>query len=379
MTTPPGMRPRPTRAEIDLGALTYNFRLLADRAAPRETVAVVKADAYGHGAVACARTLEAAGTRWLGVATAEEGIALREAGVLARIIVLNGLFTGQADACLRHDLTPVVYRLATIEELNVAARSRPDPVRVHLKVDTGMGRVGIPDPEMPAFAAELKRFPHVEIEGLLTHLADADLADQAYSERQVVRFEAAATALLAAGHPVRLRHFANSAATAVGLAGAADLVRPGILLYGARPAREFDPDLPLRPVMRLVTEAVFVKRVPAGTPLSYGRTFVTARESVIATLPIGYADGLSRKLSNRGQVLARGRRLPIVGRVCMDLTLVDATEIPDFKVGEEVVLIGSQGGGRIDVEDVADWAETIGYEVLCAISCRVPRVYSDGR
>jgi alanine racemase len=373
------MRPRPTRAEIDLGALTENFRLLAQRAAPRETLAVVKADAYGHGAVACARALEEAGARWLGVATLEEGIELRKAAVRARIVILNGLFAGQAQACLAHDLTPVVYRLATLEELDSAAREGSSRARAHLKVDTGMGRVGVPDAELPAFAAELKRFRHVEIEGLVTHLADADLADQDYSERQVARFEAAVAVLEAAGHPLRLRHFANSAATATGLEGAADLVRPGILLYGARPAADFDPGLPVKPVLRLVTETVFVKRVPPGTPLSYGRTFVTARESVIATLPLGYADGLSRKLSNRGRVLIRGRRLPIVGRVCMDLTLVDATEIPDLEIGEEVVLIGDQGGEHIDVEEVAGWAETINYEILCAVSRRVPRLYVDGR
>jgi alanine racemase len=178
-----------------------------------------------------------------------------------------------------------------------------------------------------------------------------------------------------AGIEVPLRHFANSAATVRRLRGRADLVRPGILLYGALPAPSFEPQISVNPVMRLATETIFVKRVPPGTPVSYGRTFVTGRESVIATLPIGYADGVSRKLSNRGQVLVRGRRLPIVGAVCMDLTMVDGTAIPDLGAGEEAVLFGAQGDSRISVEEAAGWAETINYEILCAVSSRVPRIY----
>jgi alanine racemase len=240
-----------------------------------------------------------------------------------------------------------------------------------------MGRVGVPWRDLPAFLADLKRFTRVEIEGVLTHLADADLADQDFSRGQVARFDAAVRAMTEAGVRPRFVHFANSAATATGLPGQANLARPGILLYGVRPSPGFETDLALRPVMRLVTETIFVKRVPAGTPISYGRTFVTSRESVIATLPVGYADGLPRLLSNRGEALVRGKRLPIVGRVCMDLTMLDATDqAPDLAVGEEVVLFGPQGDARIDVEEVAGWADTIGYEVLCGISRRVPRAYS---
>jgi alanine racemase len=372
------MTPRPTRAEIDLGALVHNYRALAARAAPRETLAVVKADAYGHGAVRCARALEAAGAAWLGVALVEEGIELREAGARARIVVLNGLFDGQADACLAHDLTPVVYRVDSLRQLDSAAARAGRAARAHLKIDTGMGRVGVPDADLGAFAGELKRFEHVEIEGALTHLADADLADPAYSNNQVRRFEAALAVLRAAGARPRLVHFANSAAVATALPGEASLARPGILLYGAPPAAGFDSRFEPRPVMRFVTETIFVKRVPPGTPVSYGRTFVTKRESVIATLPVGYADGYSRKLGNRGEVLARGRRLPIVGRVCMDLTMIDATDVsPGLEPGEEVVLFGEQEGARIPVEEVAGWAETIDYEVLCAVSRRVPRVYRE--
>ncbi len=370
------MRPRPTRAEIDLGALVSNYRLLAERARPGQMLPIVKADAYGHGAVRCARALEEAGAAWLGVATIEEGLELREVGISARVVLLNGLFDGQAEACVERDLTPVVYRHATLADLDAAAQRLGKRARAHLKIDTGMGRVGVAWRELPAFLGDLKRFAHVEIEGVLTHLADADLADQEYSRGQVARFDAAVRAMTEAGVRPRFVHFANSAATATGLPGEANLARPGILLYGARPSAGFKTDLDLRPVMRFVTETVFVKRVPAGTPISYGRTFVTPRESVIATLPVGYADGLPRLLSNRGEVLARGRRLPIIGRVCMDLTMIDATDqAPDLAAGEEVVLFGSQAGARIDVEEVAGWADTIGYEVLCGISRRVPRVY----
>jgi len=370
------MRPRPTRAEIDLGALVWNYRLLAERARPGQLLPIVKADAYGHGAARCARRLEEAGARWLGVATIEEGLELREAGCSARIVLLNGLFDGQADACVERDLTPVVYRLASLADLDASAQRLGKRARAHLKVDTGMGRVGVPWEEFPAFLGDLKRYAHVEIEGVLTHLADADLADQDFSRGQVERFEAAVRAMTESGMRPRFVHFANSAATARALPGEGNLARPGILLYGVRPAVGFDPGLDVRPVMRFATETIFVKRVPAGTPVSYGRTFVTSRESVIATLPVGYADGLPRLLSNRGEVLVRGRRLPIVGRVCMDLTMVDATDhAPDLATGEEAVLFGAQDGARIDVEEVAGWADTIGYEVLCGISRRVPRVY----
>ncbi len=369
------MRPRPTRAEIDLGALVSNYRLLAERARPGQLLPIVKADAYGHGAVRCARALEDAGASWLGVATLEEGLELREAGASARIVLLNGLFDGQADACVERDLTPVAYRLSTLADLDAVGRRLGRRVRAHLKIDTGMGRVGVAWKELPAFLADIKGFSHVEIEGVLTHLADADLADQDFSRGQVARFEASLRAMTEAGMRPRFVHFANSAATATTLPGEANLARPGILLYGVRPAPGFETDLPIRPVMRFVTETIFVKRVPAGTPISYGRTFVTSRESVIATLPVGYADGLPRLLGNRGQVLVRGKRLPIVGRVCMDLTLIDATDqAPDLAVGEEAVLFGAQDGEWIDVEEVAGWADTIGYEVLCRISRRVPRV-----
>ncbi len=369
------MNQRPTRAEIDLDALAANYRALHEAAGEREMLAVVKPNAYGHGSVPCARALEEAGARWLGVAIVEEGVALREAGVSARILVLNGLFDGQAEACLAHDLTPVVYRLESFADLQALARSRGERARVHLKVDTGMGRVGVPHGDLPAFAADLKRYPEVEVEGLLTHLADADIRDLDYSREQVARFGRAAEAMAAAGRPVPLRHFANSAATVRRLGGEAGMVRPGIMLYGVRPAPDFDPAIPLRPVMRFLTATAYVKRVPPGTPVSYGRTFVTKRESVIATLPVGYADGVPRKLSNRGEVLVRGRRLPIAGRVCMDLTMVDATSLPDLGVGEEAVLIGEQAGARISAEEFAIWAETIDYEILCGVSSRVPRIY----
>jgi alanine racemase len=369
------MRARATRAEIDLDALVENFRALREAAQPREMLPVVKADAYGHGAVPCARALERAGARWLGVAIAEEGIALREAEIRTRILLLNGLLRGQAEACLDYDLTPVLYRLESLREIEATASARGRRARVHLKVDTGMGRLGVPDAALSGVAAELKRFPHVEVEGLLTHLSDADIADLGVSRDQTSRFEKAAAILRDAGVEVPLRHFANSAATVRRLRGGADLVRPGIMLYGALPAPSFEPPIAVRAVMRLATETIFVKRVPPGTPVSYGRTFVTRRESVIATLPIGYADGVSRKLSNRGQVLVRGRRLPIVGTVCMDLTMVDATSIPDLGVGEEAVLFGAQGDARISVEEAAGWAETINYEILCAVSRRVPRIY----
>jgi alanine racemase len=367
---------RETRAEIDLGAIRENVLLACRLAFPAtQVMAVVKADAYGHGAVPVSRTALAAGATWLGVATPEEAVYLREAGIPSRILVLGPIAAEQAELVVDHGLDQCVSDPAQADALDRAARRRGRPVSLHLKVDTGMGRVGLPPRGLGPVVNHLARLSAVRLAGLMTHFADADAEEPAFTREQMTRFEEAAQALRAAGMAVPIRHAANSAALLSHPETRLDLVRPGIMLYGCHPRGARRPADPvLHPALRLRTAITQVKDVPAGASISYGRTFVAPRAMRIATIPIGYADGLSRLLSNRGQVLIRGIRVPIVGRVCMDMAMVDATTLPDVRVGDEAVLIGRQGDEEITADEVGALTGTISYEVLCRIGPRVPRI-----
>jgi alanine racemase len=369
---------RPTRAELDLGALTRNHETLHTGAPGVDVLAVVKADAYGHGAVPVSRALEAAGVRFLGVALVEEGLQLREAGLRSDILVLGGAYDGGWETMLEHRMVPVVFRPEHLTSLEAAARARGVTARAHLKVDTGMGRLGVLPSDVPAFLEAARACRRVELEGLCSHFANADLADAALTGLQVTRFRTALGQMRAAGFDPRWRHLSNSAGL-LALPEARDglemnLARPGLALYGLVPAPWLRPARTLEPVLSWKTAVVHVRSVPAGTPISYGSTWTAARQSRIATLPVGYADGWSRLLSNRGAVLLRGRRAPIVGRVCMDLCMVDVTDVPGAEVGDEVVLLGRQGGEVQDAHQLAALQGTIAYDVLCAIGARVPRV-----
>jgi alanine racemase len=369
---------RPTRAELDLGALTRNHETLRTGAPGVDVLAVVKADAYGHGAVPVSRALEASGVRFLGVALVEEGMALREAGLRTDILVLGGAYDGGWETMLEHRMTPVVFRPEHLTALEAAARARGVTARAHLKVDTGMGRLGVLPADVPAFLEAARACRRIELEGLCSHFANADLADTALTGLQVSRFRTALGQMRSAGFDPRWRHLSNSAGL-LALPEARDgvemnLARPGLALYGLVPAPWLRPARMLEPVLSWKTAVVHVKSVPAGTPISYGSTWTAPRPSRIATLPVGYADGWSRLLSNRGVVLVRGRRAPIVGRVCMDLCMVDVTDIPGAEVGDEVVLIGRQGAEAQDAHHLAALQGTIAYDVLCAIGARVPRV-----
>ncbi len=395
-----------TVAEIDLAALVHNLAELRRAAGGKAGVlAAVKADAYGHGAVEVARALEAHGVDQLGVARVEEGIELRVGGVRAPILVLSGVPVGgpppfetleeRLDEMLRHRLTPVLYDLEVARALDGLLRARTGPdgrpasLDYHLKVDTGMGRIGIGLDALGAAAGALQSLPRLRMTGAFTHLAEAESpsADaRAFTAGQIRRFREAGDALrAAAGRPILL-HAGNSAATIRGMTGELDLVRPGIALYGAYPHESDRERISLEPVMRLSTRILFVKEVPAGTPVSYARTFITARPSRIATLPVGYGDGFPRALSGKGEVLIAGKRAPVLGRVCMDLTMVDVTEIPEARAGSEAVLIGEQAApgspagspARITAEEVAERAGTVSYEILTSVSKRVPRVYRGG-
>jgi alanine racemase len=364
---------RPTLATIDLNALSHNYAEVTRRAGNRKVLAVVKAQAYGHGAVPVARRLVGLGCPMLGVATVEEGRDLRDAGITVPLLVMAPVFPEQAEVIVGAKLTPVVYTLAVSRALSGAVAGSGGKVTVHVKVDTGMGRVGVTPEEGVSFIETISRLPGIVVEGLMTHFADADLRDKQFAAAQMDRFESLLRTLESAGIDIPLRHAANSAAVLEYGRALLTMVRPGLMLYGYNPL-ESGVAADLRPVLSLFTRIAFLKKVPAGVPISYGRTFVTKRESLIATIPIGYADGYSRGLSNTGEALVRGKRVPVAGRVCMDMTMLDVTDVPDVAAGDEVVLIGSSGSERITADDIAARTGTIAYEVLCGISGRVPRI-----
>jgi alanine racemase len=365
---------RPTRAIIDLNALDRNFEEVRRQAGGRKVLAVVKAQAYGHGAVRISRRLMALGTDMLGVALVEEGRELRSAGIDVPILVMGAVFPDQAETITDLGLTPVLYTAKVAEALSAAAVKRGAVVPVHIKIDTGMGRIGLPVDEAARFIKALTRLEGIRVQGLMTHFADADLADKAFSGQQMDRLEALISSLGEHGIEVPLRHAANSAALLDFHRALFTMVRPGLMLYGYDPLTD-KAVRGLQPVLSLLTRIAFLKTVPAGATVSYGRTFTTSRKSLIATIPIGYADGYRRALSNRGEALVRGVRVPVVGRVCMDMCMLDVTDVPDVSEQDEVVLLGQQDGQRITADELAERTGTIAYEVLCGISSRVPRVY----
>ncbi len=377
---------RPTRAEVNLGALRHNLHVVKKHAREAKVWAVLKADGYGHGAPAVARTLERAGADGFCVALLEEGIELREAGIVTPVLVMGGYYGAAHAELLARRLVPVVYDLAQVEGFARAVRSGGlrGPVDVHVKIDTGMARLGVTPRELEAFAEGLSDFPEVRVHGLMTHLASADAISTEETNEQMLRFDEATARLARLGVRPEMRHAANSAAVVRGQA-LLDVVRPGIAVFGVSPRLPAAPPRPLveglRQVMRVRTEVVDVRDVPAGAPVGYGALWHAPRPSRIATIPMGYADGLSRQLSNRGYALVRGKRAPIVGAVSMDMSMVDVTDHPGVSVRDEAVVLGAQEGplGKdcIHVDEVAEQAGTIAWEVLTSISRRVPRFYRE--
>jgi alanine racemase len=370
------MHGRPTVAEVSLAALRHNCRQACELVGPRVAVmAVVKANAYGHGAVAAARAFVEAGAAALGVSTVEEGVELRTSGLTAPIVVLGGVFRGEGAAVAEHGLEAAVWTLDCARALAGAGRAAGRKVPVHVKVETGMGRLGIAAGEARAFGEGLRGIDGVEARGVFSHFASADAVDTAAARAQIGRFREAVEGLAAAGVRPPLVHLANSAAVICEPAAHFTMVRPGIMLYGYAPAPHLAARAALRPAMCFRTAAVQVRRVPPGTPVGYGGTFVTARPSTIAVLPAGYADGYHRLASNRAQVLVRGRRAPVAGRVCMDHTMIDVTDLGEVAAGEPAVLFGTQDGATLGADEVAGWCETIPYEMLTSVGRRVPRQY----
>jgi len=366
---------RPTAALINLAALEHNFKEVTRHIEGRRILAVVKAQAYGHGSVPVSRHLLGLGANMLGVALIEEGQELRACGINAPILVMGPLFPKQAESVVAFHLTPVVYSVPFARAVSQAALRLKTKIAVHVKIDTGMGRIGIPPEEALAFILELRNLDGIELQGLMTHFADADLADKEFASKQMDRFNNLVQELDTRRISIPFRHAANSAAILDFKRALFTMVRPGLMLYGYNPLEKGQERTVLKPALSLVTRIAFLKKTPAGSPISYGRTFVTRRESLIATLPIGYADGFNRELSNKGEGLVRGKRVPVVGRVCMDMCMIDVTEVPGVTEGDAVVLIGEQAGQHITADDIAEKTGTISYEVLCGISTRVPRIY----
>lgn len=370
---------RPTWAEIDLDNLTFNFHSAREFIGPDiKHMAVVKADAYGHGAVECARRLEAEGIDWFGVALPEEGVELRKAGIVKRILCLGGFWEDQESTALNFNLTPVVFQIDKAKILNDAAAKRGTDIAIHVKVDTGMGRVGVRYDEVREFANSLRLLPHLRLEGVMTHFASADdLSQNEFTDLQTSRFNESIEIFRESGFNPAYLDLANSPGAVAHPDSRGNMVRLGGILYGlggdVLPKGIAQPDL--KPVMSLHTRIAQLKTVRKGETVGYGRTFVAPADTRIATIPIGYQDGYHRTLSNVGRAIVRNSYVPVVGRISMDWTTLDVTSIPDVQVSDEVVLIGEKDGMRIAAEDLAGAIGTISYEITCGIDRRVPRRY----
>ncbi|MBI5827803.1 MAG: alanine racemase [Deltaproteobacteria bacterium] len=370
------MQTRPTSVIIDTGALKHNFFRLRELISDNTGImAVVKANAYGHGDVEVASVLEPLGCDFFGVAMAEEGARLRASGIARPIVVLGGVYPGQVEDAIALDLTPVVFDLETVRLIDERAKKSGLIKNVHVKVDTGMGRIGLLPGEVTPFFESLKGFRNIAVEAVLSHFVEAENEDKGFSKKQLGVFFGILDTVRRLGFAPRYIDMANSAAAMDYRDAHFNLIRPGIMLYGAYPAARLAGKVALKPVMSVRTRILSLKRAPAGFPVGYGRTFVTKRESVIATLPIGYADGFPRRLSGNADVLVRGARAPVVGTVCMDMAMCDVTDVPGAEVGDEVVVMGSQDGESITAEEIAGKAGTISYEIFCGVSARVPRIY----
>lgn len=368
---------RPTWAEVDLGAISHNIQLIRQIVGPQRSImAVVKADAYGHGARQVAKAALRAGADWLGVAFPEEGAELRDAGITAPIVVLGPVLPPQLSLVLEKNLAVSISSIDLAQALEQEAAKKKLFAKVHVKVDTGMNRLGIPADQALDFLRKLGSLPHLRMEGLYTHLATAEEPDSEFAREQLMRFLEVDRKARASGITIPFRHVANSAGLlAMEEPGRLELVRPGIMMYGCFPNPWRWNSLPLRAALAWKTRVAHLKNLKAGQSVSYGRTFVAKEPMKVAVLPLGYGDGLPRSLSNRGKVLVRGCLAPVVGMICMDMTIVDVTNIRRVEVGDEVVLLGRQADQEIRAEEMARWAGTISYEILCGLSKRVPRVY----
>jgi len=374
---------RATRAEIDLTAFRHNLQNLRKYLDPQTRImAIVKADAYGHGAVSCARiAVESGAANYLGAGVIEEGIELRENGLNAPILILGSIFPDEAEDLVRHNLATILCTQPLAQALSKEAEKQDKTVSVHIKVDTGMNRLGISPENLPALLDQVRNLKNLKIEAVSTHFSSADDEDLSVTQAQLEKFQTALTILQKEGVHTPIVHCANTSALFKFPESHFNMVRPGLILYGVLPSPSLRPIIdqgenPFQPVMQWKSQIILLKPIAKNQPVSYSGSFTTQRDSLIATLPIGYADGLHRMLSNKMDVLIRGRRAPQVGNICMDMILIDVTDIPDVQAGDEVVIFGRQGDEMISVEELAVKGKTIPYEILCSVSKRVPRIYT---
>ena len=368
---------RPTRVEIDLAALRHNYMQLR-RTLPESTqvLAVVKADAYGHGAVFVAQTLQDAGASMFGVALAEEGLQLRRAGISSPILMLGGAWPGQEDVVVSEGMHTAVFERAQLERLNCAAKRQNRRSSCHIKLDTGMGRLGVQPEDLQDFLLQLKDFPLVDIVGVMSHLAMADEPEHPHNATQMEYFSSGVEQIRQAGFNPQYIHAFNSAASFIPPAGFCNLVRPGVALYGGQPLAVRDLDL--RPVMNFRSKVAHLKWISPGRGVSYGQHFIAQRPTLIAAVPVGYADGYNRLLSNGFSAVVAGQVVPVAGNVCMDWIMLDVTDVAGVAVNDDVTLLGCDGDTCIYAEDWAQRIGSISYEVFCQVSKRVPRVYLPG-
>jgi len=366
----------PTFAEIDLNAFSHNLKQVRLKVGKdRKIISIIKADAYGHGAVEIAKRASVSGADMFGVSTVGEGIELREAKIESPILLLGGCSKGDAEWIVSYNLKSIIYSFDAVLSLSKEAERQGKIADVHIKVDTGMGRIGIQSDEVMGLVKKVSSLKNIKIEGILTHFATAYEVDREFTGRQIKTFKAVIDELKKSGFSFSFMHASNSAAIVNYPESYFNTVRPGIILYGSTPFDFPVEDFLIKPVMSWKTSIVHLHNTPEKTGISYGRRFVTKRDSIIATIPVGYADGYSRSLSNKVQVLVGGRRVNQIGTICMDMCMIDVTDLPDVKVGDDVVLLGRQGGEEIRVEELASIAGTIPYEIFCSIGRRVRRVY----
>ncbi|HVI42471.1 MAG TPA: alanine racemase [Anaerovoracaceae bacterium] len=368
---------RPVWAEINLSNLDYNIKQIKQKVGEKEILGVVKADGYGHGAVAVSKVLLQNGVKTLAIATLQEAITLREGGITCPVIML-GITPGMyVDTLLKYDITPVTSSCENAAAISAAAEAAGKVIEAFVAVDTGMGRIGfLPDDESVEEFKKISRLSNLKIKGLFSHFATADEKDKTYAEAQLSHYNNIYEKLKQAGVDIPWRTFANSAAIMEIPAAHFDAVRPGIVLYGCYPSQEVDRDqLSIKPVMSVKANIVHLKKVQPGFSVSYGRKFTTERESLIATLALGYADGYPRYLSGKGRVIVNGVYAPVVGNICMDQCMIDVTDVPNVKLGDEVVLMGTQGNLTIPADEIGEKTGTINYEIVCAFGQRLPKVY----
>lgn len=366
---------RPTRSIINLKQLSENFRAIKVHT-NKKVLCLVKADAYGHGLIPCSKTLEKAGVDYLGTATLEEAQTLREAGILCPILCVGVLPSDSAELCVKYSVDQAVSSVEEVESIEIFAKKINKKAAVHIKIETGMHRTGVRDDDVLfEILDKIKKSEYIQLKGVFTHFALSDSVDCEYTNFQAVEFKKAVQKIKKFGFNDVIVHCANSGAILQYPELTFDMVRAGIVLYGYYPSEQTKKSINVKPVFSFVTEIVAINTVLKSEKIGYGCTFEAQKNMRVAVLPVGYGDGYKRQISNKGYVLINGKKAPVVGRVCMDMVVVDVTDIPDAKIGDEAVLIGKQKDNIISADNLAKWCDTISYEIMLSVTARVPKIY----